>query len=107
MLAETEGIFTETAGGVVISALKKLTESDIIKKDQQTVALITGTGLKTIEAIRDSITMDTIAAARLADSGGWVILELDADKEEIKKSIKWAEDEGVIVTLIEGDFIEG
>lgn len=60
LLAETEGIFTETAGGVVISALKKLTESDIIKKDQQTVALITGTGLKTIEAIRDSITMDTI-----------------------------------------------
>jgi len=48
-----------------------------------------------------------IRRAEITDSGGWVILELDADKEEIKKSIKWAEDEGVIVTLIEGDFIEG
>lgn len=48
-----------------------------------------------------------IRRAEITDSGGWVILELDADKEEIKKSIKWAENEGVIVTLIEGDFIEG
>ena len=48
-----------------------------------------------------------IRRSEITDSGGWVILELDADKEEIKKSIKWAEDEGVIVTLIEGDFIEG
>lgn len=48
-----------------------------------------------------------IRRAEITDSGGWVILELDAEKEEIKKSIKWAEDEGVIVTLIEGDFIEG
>ena len=48
-----------------------------------------------------------IRRAEITDSGGWVILELDADKEEIKNSIKWAENEGVIVTLIEGDFIEG
>ena len=48
-----------------------------------------------------------IRRAEITDSGGWVILELDAEKEEIKISIKWAEDEGVIVTLIEGDFIEG
>ena len=48
-----------------------------------------------------------IRRAEITDSGGWVILELDAEKEEIKKSIKWAEDEGVLVTLIEGDFIEG
>ena len=48
-----------------------------------------------------------IRRAEITDSGGWVILELDADREEIKKSIKWAENEGVIVTLIEGDFIEG
>ena len=48
-----------------------------------------------------------IRRAEITDSGGWVILELDADNEEMKKSIKWAENEGVIVTLIEGDFIEG
>ena len=60
LLAETEGIFTETAGGVVISALKNLTNTNSINKNEKTVVLITGTGLKTIEAVRDSITMDTI-----------------------------------------------
>ncbi|MBI21911.1 MAG: FeS-binding protein [Chloroflexi bacterium] len=48
-----------------------------------------------------------IRRAEITDSGGWVILELDADKKEINNSIKWAENQGVIVTLIEGDFIEG
>ena len=60
LLAETEGIFTETAGGVVISSLKKLAENGKIGKDQKTVALITGTGLKTIEAVKDSIKINTI-----------------------------------------------
>ncbi len=48
-----------------------------------------------------------IRRAEITDTGGWVVLELDAEKSEIKKSIEWAENEGVIVTLIEGDFIEG
>ena len=51
MLAETEGIFTETAGGVVISALKHLAEDGVIKPDEVTVAFITGNGLKTQEAV--------------------------------------------------------
>ncbi len=52
MLAETEGIFTETAGGVVISGLKNLAEKGIIKRDEVTVAYITGNGLKTQEAVQ-------------------------------------------------------
>ena len=48
-----------------------------------------------------------IRRAEITDSGGWVVLELNAEKNEIKKSIEWAENEGVMVTLIEGDFIEG
>ena len=51
LLAETEGIFTETAGGVVISGLKRLVERGIIKSDEVTVAYITGNGLKTQEAV--------------------------------------------------------
>jgi threonine synthase len=53
LLAETEGIFTETAGGVVISGLRKLAESGKIKRDEVTVAFITGNGLKTQEAVSD------------------------------------------------------
>ena len=55
LLAETEGIFTETAGGVVVSALKYLAESGTIKRDELTVAYITGNGLKTQEAVEDMV----------------------------------------------------
>ena len=55
LLAETEGIFTETAGGVVISGLKYLVESGAIKRDELTVAYITGNGLKTQEAVEDVV----------------------------------------------------
>ena len=51
LLAQTEGIFTETAGGVVISVLRKLARNGIIKQDELTVAYITGNGLKTQEAV--------------------------------------------------------
>ena len=55
LLAETEGIFTETAGGVTIGVLKKLAESGRIKSDEVTVAYITGIGLKTQEAIAGKV----------------------------------------------------
>ena len=51
LLAETEGIFTEAAGGVTISGLKRLAERGVIKRDEVTVAYITGNGLKTQEAV--------------------------------------------------------
>lgn len=55
LLAETEGIFTETAGGVVISSLKNLVTRGEIKKDEVTVAYVTGNGLKTMEAMGDFV----------------------------------------------------
>ena len=51
LLAETEGIFTETAGGVTVAALKKLAETGKIGSNEVTVAYITGLGLKTLEAL--------------------------------------------------------
>lgn len=51
LLARTEGIFAETAGGVTIGCLKKLAESGALDPDAVTVAYITGTGLKTQEAV--------------------------------------------------------
>ncbi len=55
LLAETEGIFAETAGGVTIACLKKLVASGAINPDEETVAFITGAGLKTLEAVVDSM----------------------------------------------------
>lgn len=51
LLARTEGIFTETAGGVAISALEQLVHSGGIAPDDETVVLVTGIGLKTLEAM--------------------------------------------------------
>jgi threonine synthase len=54
LLAETTGIFTETAGGVTTAVLAKLAERGDIDKDERVVLVITGDGLKTLDAIRDS-----------------------------------------------------
>ncbi|BAP17068.1 threonine synthase [cyanobacterium endosymbiont of Epithemia turgida] len=55
LLAETEGIFTETAGGTTIAVLKKLVEAGKIEPEETTVAYITGNGLKTQEAVQGYI----------------------------------------------------
>ena len=51
LLAETEGIFAETAGGVTIACLKKMVQSKKIAENEETVAVISGGGLKTIEVV--------------------------------------------------------
>jgi len=51
LLGRTEGVFTETAGGVTIAVLKKLVEAGRIPRDESVVACVTGNGLKTTEPI--------------------------------------------------------
>ncbi|MDP6448476.1 MAG: threonine synthase [Dehalococcoidales bacterium] len=55
LLSQTEGIFTEAVGGVVIGALKKLVASKVIKKNEVTVAFITGAGPKTQDIVADTV----------------------------------------------------
>ncbi len=55
LLATTEGIFTETAGGVTVAVTKKLIEQGIIPKDESIVICVTGNGLKTQEAVQNKI----------------------------------------------------
>jgi threonine synthase len=51
LLARTEGIFTETAGGVTVAAARKLIEQGVIPRDEPIVICITGNGLKTAEVL--------------------------------------------------------
>ncbi|HBR17200.1 MAG: threonine synthase [Deltaproteobacteria bacterium RIFCSPLOWO2_12_FULL_43_16] len=67
LLAETEGIFAETAGGVTLGVTKKLIEQGRIPKNESIVVSITGNGLKTQEALQDKIGAPRIINARLSD----------------------------------------
>jgi len=56
LLAKTEGIFTEPAGGVSVAVLKKMVEDGQIDKDETTVCYVTGNGLKATESIMSVLT---------------------------------------------------
>ena len=63
LLAETTGIFTETAGGVTVAVLRKLAERGELADGERVVAYITGDGLKTPEANSDSFSIHEIDPA--------------------------------------------
>ncbi len=60
LLAETTGIFTETAGGVTVGVLRKLAERGEIASGERVVIYVTGEGLKTLDATRDTFHMHEI-----------------------------------------------
>jgi threonine synthase len=60
LLAETTGIFTETAGGVTVGVLRKLAERGELASGERVVVYITGEGLKTLDATRDTFQMHEI-----------------------------------------------
>ena len=61
LLAETTGVFTETAGGVTTAVLAKLAARGDIDPDERVVLVITGEGLKTLDAVRGTFETHTIA----------------------------------------------
>jgi threonine synthase len=75
-LAETEGIFTETAGGVTTAVAARLYQQGRIHPDETTVLCITGNGLKTTDAIADRYVASRAVRPRLADFAEY-LTELD------------------------------
>lgn len=67
LLATTEGIFTETAGGVVVAAAEKLIRSGRIPRDESIVLCITGNGLKTQDAITETVKITATIKANIQD----------------------------------------
>ena len=70
LLAATEGIFTETAGGVTVAVAKKLIEKGYINKNETTVLAITGNGLKTLEALNGKLKEAPVIEANLEEFEG-------------------------------------
>ena len=66
LLAKTEGIFTEPAGGVSVAVLKKMVESGKIDKDETTVCYVTGNGLKATESLMEVLPKPQVMQADVA-----------------------------------------
>jgi threonine synthase len=67
LLAESEGIFTETAGGVTVGTARKLIRQDRILPDEATVLCITGNGLKTTDVLAGQYETETPIAPKLRE----------------------------------------
>ena len=66
LLAKTEGIFTEPAGGVSVAVLKKMVEDGKIDKNETTVCYVTGNGLKATESIMEVLSKPQVMQAAIA-----------------------------------------
>ena len=81
LLAETEGIFAETAGGVTVASVRQLAAQGRIDPDELVVAFITGAGFKTVEAVIDSLPEPLHVDATI-DSFDRAYAALDKDNRE-------------------------
>ncbi len=67
LLAETEGVFAETAGGVTLGVAKKLIEQERIPRDESIVLCITGNGLKTMEVLVGKVGKTELINSKLSE----------------------------------------
>ncbi len=67
LLASTEGVFTETAGGVTVGTARKLIQQDRILPDETTVLCITGNGLKTTDVLAGKFQAERPISAKLSE----------------------------------------
>jgi threonine synthase len=81
-LAETEGIFTETAGGVTTAVTARLYAHGRIKPEETTVSIITGNGLKTTDAVAGHYQQDRAVRPRIAEFDEY-LRELDGAQAEL------------------------
>ena len=66
LLAKTEGIFTEPAGGVSVAVLKKLVEDGKIDKNENTICYVTGNGLKATESLMEVLPKPEVMQADIS-----------------------------------------
>jgi len=71
LLAETEGIFTEPAGGTTLAAAADLIRRGVIPRDESIVVCVTGNGYKTAEVVADRITRPVHLSRAFKDFEAW------------------------------------
>src|SRR5712691_3748234 len=85
LLAEWEGIFTETAGGVTVGTARKLYTQGRISPDETTVLCITGNGLKTTDVLADKYELEQPIAPKMAEFEKYMERTLDAPQKDVRK----------------------
>jgi threonine synthase len=80
LLAETEGIFTETAGGVTVGSAGKLYRQDRILPEETTVLCVTGNGLKTTDVLAGVYETERPIAPKLTEFEAYLQQTLDVDE---------------------------
>jgi threonine synthase len=87
LLAESEGIFTETAGGVTVGTARKLIGQDRILPDETTVLCITGNGLKTTDVLADKYEVEPAIAPKLAEFEAYLASKSSALPAEVVEAV--------------------
>ena len=93
LLAESEGVFTETAGGVTVGCAGKLYRQDRILPDETTVLCITGNGLKTTDVLAGVYQTERPIAPKLTEFEAY--LQRTLDVEEVPGVIAAAQEAAV------------
>jgi threonine synthase len=78
LLAETEGIFGETAAGVTVAVTRKLIQQGQLDPDQETVLAVTGNGLKTLDAVQGKLDLGVTIRPRLEEFEAQVLKAVHA-----------------------------
>jgi threonine synthase len=72
LLASTEGVFAETAGGVTVAVLRKLVREGVVRPEERVVAYITGNGLKTLDAVEPRLAAPPVVEPTLRSFGAFL-----------------------------------
>ncbi len=96
LLAESEGLFTETAGGVTVGTARKLYGQGRISPDETTVLCITGNGLKTTDVLAGKYELEEPIAPKIAEFEKYMARTLDAPAKHVSEKMsgdRWSLDE--------------
>jgi threonine synthase len=88
LLAETEGVFTETAGGVTVGCARKLYAQARIAPEETTVLCITGNGLKTTDVLAGKYEEETPIPAKISEFDKYLEKTLDVSREGVPTAVE-------------------
>ena len=88
LLAETEGVFTETAGGVTVGTADKLYRQGRIHPDETTVLCVTGNGLKTTDVLTGKYETEVPIPPKIAEFNRYLESRLGVGEKDVPATVE-------------------